>query len=207
MAGRRSPVGSRAPGSVVDDDRGTLRSSCSPIACRSWRCPRRFRPRRGLVDRSRRGGRVRRSDHRHRPGWRSSRRRCRRRAHSRRLRHTGGRMRRRRGRSPQCRHRWPGPPRAMAMACSESVAMLRKNSPSSGKPSSAMAVAVGEQVTMPFATATSSAPSAVFDEVGPMIASTPAGRGPRLPARRSLRSAPRPGSGVRRRCRARRPPH
>ena len=35
-----------------------------------------------------------------------------------------------------------------------------------------MDVAVGEQVTMPFATATSSAPSAVFDEAGPMIAST-----------------------------------
>ena len=51
--------------------------------------------------------------------------------------------------------------------------MLRKKSPSSGNSSRAMVVAVAEQVTTPAATASSSAPMAVFDDAGPMIASTP----------------------------------
>ncbi len=53
------------------------------------------------------------------------------------------------------------------------MATLRKNRPLSAKSSSEMAVAVAEHITTPAATAASSAPIAVLDEVGPTIASTP----------------------------------
>ncbi len=63
---------------------------------------------------------------------------------------------------------------AIADICSESLPTVRKNRFWSGKPSRAIAVAVGEHSTIPAVVAWPSTRRATFDEAGPMIASTPA---------------------------------
>ncbi len=61
---------------------------------------------------------------------------------------------------------------AIACAWSESLGTVRKNSPPSGNPSSASALAVGEHANVPDDTISSSVLSAIVDDPGPTMTST-----------------------------------
>ena len=61
---------------------------------------------------------------------------------------------------------------AIASACNESDGIVRKNRLSSGKSSSRLAEAVGEQATTPASMISPRPASALVDDAGPMIAST-----------------------------------